>query len=128
MRRALEIISALAFIGGPELAAGTFSYTLDSLERTVRLMVAGESFSVPAPAFIVGSGFMVLGLTLGALTLWTRVAANTVQPGPICPRCGSETKRTRRSLHHKMLAAVMGHRLTRRSCSKCRWAGLSLKH
>lgn len=127
MRRVLEIIAVLFLLAGLELAAGTLSHTLRRVEDTLRLSFAGESLVWPAPVFIVGFVLIIFGVMLALVTVWARAAGKAVQASPNCPRCGTRTNRMKRRLRHKVLAAVMGHHVTRRHCAKCGWGGLSLK-
>jgi hypothetical protein len=127
LRRVLEILAVLLFFAGLELAARTLSHTVSHLDETFRTAFAGESFVFPPPAFLVGSALVAIGATLWLLTIWANSQAKLVQPGPNCPRCGAKTNRLKRSRRNKLLAALLGHRVTRRRCGQCSWGGLSLK-
>lgn len=128
MRRALEIISVLFLLAGLEFAAGTLSHTIGRIEETIRFVFAGESLVAPAPVFVVGCVLIVFGVTLGFLTFWAKAQNKVIQGGHDCPRCGTSTIRLKRRARHKLLAVLLGHRITHRRCGRCSWAGLSLKH
>ena len=127
MRRVLEVVSALLFLAGLELAAGTLSGTVSRIEQTLRITFGGTSFVAPAPEFGVGLVLIVFGGFVWILAIWANRQSKTIQAGPNCPRCSSETSRLKRTALDKLLAALLGFRVTRRRCEQCSWGGLSLK-
>jgi len=128
LRRALEIFALVLFLAGLELAAGTLSHTAGRFEETLRLVLASDSPSALAVEFAVGSVLVVFSVVIGALTLWAGAQVRGVHTSDDCPRCGGETERVKRKRRHRLLAAIVGQRVTRRRCSECPWRGLSIKY
>lgn len=128
MRRRLVLASLGLALAGLELSTRAVSLAVARLGAGAQAVLAGVPFQVGAGRFLLGVVLLLGGLVLGALTLWSsQVWRGVTGVGRRCPECGERTRRLRRRRLHRVVSALIGERLTRRSCERCGWSGLSLK-
>lgn len=126
MRRTIELLSVTLVLAGFELAAGTLSTTLNNFTRTLTTTVAADVPNLPPMRFIGGVGLIVMGMLGLTMMVWARHAATNISRGPVCSRCGGQTQRVKKKIHHRALGSMLGLELARRRCVKCDRSGLSL--
>ena len=128
MRHPLALAALVLALLGIELATGAVSLSLERLLGGTVALLRGEEPRLPG--YRLAAGWLLLvaaAAVLGAL-VWAERAARTVRSaGPACPQCGSGTKRIRRRRRHRLLAHLLDEGLTRRSCARCGWIGLSVR-
>ena len=62
MRRTIELLSVTLLLAGFELAAGTFSTTLNNFTQTLTTTVAADVPNLPPMRFIGGVGMIAASL------------------------------------------------------------------
>jgi len=129
MRAPIRLIAAALILLGLELSTRTVSLTLSRIASGFSAMAGGLDFHVSSGRFmggfvLVGVGAVLYGMSVVVIRAERRVSL----VGDKCPACHGSTKRVKRKRLHRMLASVMGQRLTRRKCEDCHWVGLSLKY
>jgi len=113
---------------GLELATEVVSLTFDRLRAGAGAVLAGAEFQISAFRFEAGIVALVVGAALGVALVWSARASVDVRAvGPMCPNCGSHTRRVKRRKRHRLLAALMGESIARRECEACGWTGLSVQ-
>jgi len=128
MRRSMAVISAVLVLLGVELSTEGASLILSRFGSGLRAIRAGVDFHVTPVRFGTGVLVLGLGLALWLLILWSGQVRDTVDSvGSSCPACGNKTRRVKRRGWHRVLAFMLGQRLTRRTCEVCGWNGLSLR-
>ena len=125
MKRVLEVLAVVLLVGGLELSVGAVSHTLEQLGRVYSELVAGAEPGVSPGRFFLGVGMVVVGVGLLTLDLWARSYGGAVGRGRICPECGARTERLKRRARHRLVAWVLGEKVTRRTCKECGWRGLA---
>lgn len=129
MRRGLAFTSLFLFLVGLELSTEGISLILTRLRTGVGALLAGAEFHVSGARFTVGLVSLSLAVVIWGLLAWSSSQLGGIATvGPICPQCGNRTRRVKRKEWQRLLALVLGERLTRRRCETCGWTGLSLKH
>lgn len=129
IRRGLGFFSLVLTILGLELSTEGLSLILARLRAGFTALFAGVEFHVAPARFLVGLLFLLVGLVLWGLLVWSGRAQTAVAAvGTTCPDCGGATQRVKRRGWQKLLSALLGERLTRRRCEICGWVGLSLRH
>lgn len=129
MRAPVRLIAAALILLGLEMSTRTVSLTLSRVMSGISAIAGGLDFHVSPGRFVagfilVGVGVLLYGMSMAVVRAERRVSL----VGDRCPACNGETKRVKRKRLHRMLASVMGQRLTRRKCEDCHWVGLSLKY
>ncbi|MFQ5536988.1 MAG: hypothetical protein ACE5GJ_06005 [Gemmatimonadota bacterium] len=126
MRRGLAVLSLLLILIGLELSTEAVSLVVSRVEAGVTALRSGVGFQVGAPRFLIGLGMVTVGFGIWMLFIWSaRVRRAVTAAGRLCPQCGGETRRVKRRKWHRLLAVLLGHRITRRKCEVCGWVGLS---
>ena len=128
MRRSLALSALVLALLGLELATGAVSLSLERLLGGTAALLLGEEPVLPG--YRLAAGWLLLLAAAGVVgaLLWAERAARGVGfDGSACPRCGSDTKRIRRRRRHRLLAHLLDEGLTRRSCARCGWTGLSVR-
>ncbi len=126
MRRGLVIASLGLTLAGLELSTEGLSLVLARLGAGFTALFAGVEFQVGGVRFVLGVLFLLGGLVLAGLTLWSaRIWKGVRHRGRSCPRCGDETRRVKRTGWQRVVSTVAGEDLTRRRCAQCGWTGLS---
>ena len=124
MKRVLKVLSLTLILAGVELSTGALSHAVDQVLRVYFELVLDAEPSVSVRRFFWGVGLIILGLLFVLLELWARASLSGVPRGKHCPQCGGETERVRRRQRHRIMAWILGERLSRRKCKECEWAGL----
>ncbi len=125
MKRVLEIVALILLVAGVEFSTEAVSHALGRLALAYHGILAGGEPGVSLPRFFAGVGMVVTGAGLLTLDLWARAYARFVGRGKACPNCGGKTERVKRRVRHRVLAWVLGERVTRRKCKTCGWSGLA---
>ena len=126
MRRGLSLLALATMLAGLELSTEVVSLFLSRFGAGVQAIVAGVEFHVAPTRFVVGLLSLFVGLALWGLLMWSGQAKSAVNSiGGMCPDCGNKTRRVKRKESQRILAMVLGQRLTRRKCEVCGWHGLS---
>ena len=87
---------------------------------------AGTEFVVSGPRYFAGILLSVAGAVLFVAIFWANQAKGEIRTeGSVCPNCGTHTKRVRRRRRHRILSRFLETEVTRRSCTRCGWSGLS---
>ena len=129
MRRTLSVLSLGLILLGLELSTSVISLGTGRLTSGFLAIANGLEFRVSAVRFMSGIGTLALGLACAGLVVWLAKAERTFSAvGASCPACGADTERAKRRLTHRVLATLMGQRLTRRRCGTCGWSGLSVRY
>ena len=129
MRRTLSVLSFGLILLGLELSTKAISLAVARLSAGFTAIASGLEFHVSTLRFAGGVAALALGLGVVGLLLWlTRAESRVTAVGDSCPACAGDTQRLKRRLSHRVLAALMGHRLTRRRCDACGWSGLSVRY
>ncbi len=126
MRRGLGFVAVLLVLMGLELSTQGVTLIASRLGVGVSALLGRSAFHVPGFRFGAGIVLLAGGLALWILLAWsarTRVVVPAVGDG--CPQCGNPTRRVRRQVSQRLLAALLGEHLTRRRCDTCGWVGLS---
>ena len=90
---------------------------------------SGNQFVVSGPRYVTGVLLAVAGGVLLAVLFWADQAQGEIRTeGSICPNCATQTKRVRCRKRHRILSRVLEIQVTRRSCERCGWSGLSARH
>jgi len=127
MRRGLAFTSLLLLLAGLEMSTEALSLVLDRLGAGFSSLLAGTEFHVTGLRFGLGVFFLLVGLAIWVLLIWSAGQRHDVASvGTTCPQCGNRTRRVKRREWQRLLSAVLGERLSRRKCETCGWTGLSL--
>ena len=70
---------------------------------------------------------IVMGIGGLGLMGWARYASGRISRGYVCSRCGGQTQRVTRRIHHRVLGSMLGLELARRRCVECGWKGLAIR-
>ncbi len=127
MRRTIKLLSVILVLAGFELASGTLSTTLNRFTQILSSSVAADVPSLPPLRFAGGVGMIVMGIGGWGLTLWARYANTRLSRGRVCSRCGAQTQRVMRRIHHRLLGSMLGLELERRRCIECGHKGLAVR-
>lgn len=129
MRRGMAFSSIFLLVVGLEMSTEGLSLILSRLRSgTVAIMSHGP-LPVSEARFAMGVAFLLLGLALWLLLIWSSGHRRDVATvGGTCPQCGNRTRRVKRKEWQRILAVIMGEHLTRRHCDTCGWSGLSSTH
>ena len=126
MRSRLPLIAAITFVLGLELSTGFLEYIVsqyrDGIETFLNPNIQPDYLGMIAGTLLILSGAAGMGLWL-----WTMVMLQDVTNSDLCPECGSETRRVRRTPSQRLLSMIARIRVSRRSCSRCSWNGLTTK-
>ena len=129
MRRILSVLSFGLILLGLELSTKAISLAVARLSAGFTAVASGLEFHVSTLRFAGGVAALAAGLIAAGLVVWLAGAESRVTTGgDSCPACRGDTRRVKRRLSDKVLAAFMGQRLTRRRCETCTWSGLSVRH
>ena len=123
MRARLPLTASITFVLGLELSTGFMEYALRQYSNGIETFL-NPNLQPDYVGMVGGTVFMVVG-AFGLVTwAWTTLAIDDVGHTKLCPNCGSDTRRIRRGLAHRVLSAVTGRPVDRRACSRCTWKGL----
>jgi hypothetical protein len=126
MRRVLGALSVITFLLGVELSTEAASLALARLRSGVLATLSGVDFYVSGPRFGIGVAFLLVGTALWSVLLWSTWRRRTLIPAGACPRCGSGTRRVRRTGAQRWLGQIMEEDIAHRECRSCGWTGLTL--
>jgi hypothetical protein len=128
MRRGIAFVSLLLVLMGLELSTEAISLVVERIAGGLSALVGGTEPRLPGFRFVAGLGALVVGLGLWILLIWSGRKGHGVDTsGDACPQCGADTRRVRRRGWQRLLAVLVGERMTRRKCETCGWVGLSLR-
>ena len=126
MRRPLTVAAITLIMFGIEVATGAFSVAVARLWAGLIASLTGTEFVISGPRYLTGVLVALVGGVLFGVMLWAGHAQGKIRTqGSACPNCGTETKRVRRRKRHRILARILETGVTRRSCERCGWNGLS---
>lgn len=126
MRRPLTVAALGLMLLGLEVATQAVSVVAVRLWVGFTASFSGNQFVVSGPRYVTGVLLAVAGGVLLAVLFWADQAQGEIRTeGSICPNCGTQTKRVRRRKRHRILSRVLETQVTRRSCERCGWSGLS---
>ena len=126
MRRPLTVAALGLMLLGLEVATQAVSVVAVRLWVGFTASFSGNQFVVSGPRYVTGVLLAVAGGVLLAVLFWADQAQGEIRiEGSICPNCGTQTKRVRRRKRHRILSRVLETQVTRRSCERCGWSGLS---
>jgi len=129
MRRGIAFSSVFLLLVGLEMSTEGLSLILARLRSGVMAVVGGVPLHVSETRFVLGAAFVLVGLTLWLLLVWSaRRRRHVATMGGTCPQCGNQTRRVKRSGGQRLLSVIMGEHFTRRHCDTCGWSGLSTKN
>ena len=122
MRRPLTVAAIALILFGIEVATGALSVAAVRLWSGLIASLTGNEFVVSRPRYLTG---VLLALS-GGVMFWADQAKGEIgNEGSVCPNCGTQTKRVRRRKRHRILSRILETNVTRRSCERCGWKGLS---
>ena len=128
MRRTLGLLSVVALLLGLELSTEAVSLSYARFQAGFQALIAGVDFHVTPMRFGGGILAVAVGLSMGGLVIWSAGVRRKVDSvGSLCPDCGNETKRVKRTNRQSLLSYLVDKGLTRRKCEICGWQGLSLR-
>ena len=126
MKRPLTVAAITLILFGIEVATGAFSVAAVRLWSGLIASLTGNEFVVSRPRYLTGVLLALSGGVLYGVMLWADQAQGEIRTeGSVCPNCGTRTKRVRRSKRHRILARILETGVTRQSCGRCGWSGLS---
>ena len=126
MRRPLTVAALGLMLLGLEVATQAVSVVAVRLWVGFTASFSGSQFVVSGPRYVTGVLLVVAGGVLLAVMFWAEQAQGEIRTeGSICPNCGTQTKRVRRRKRQRILSRVLETQVTRRSCERCGWSGLS---
>ena len=126
MRRPLTVAALGLMLLGLEVATQAVSVVAVRLWVGFTASFSGNQSVVSGPRYVTGVLLAVAGGVLLAVLFWADQAQGEIRTeGSICPNCGTQTKRVRRRKRHRILSRVLETQVTRRSCERCGWSGLS---
>lgn len=127
MRRRLVLASLGLTLAGLELSTQAVSLVASRIGAGVEAILAGVPFHVGATRFVLGVVLLAGGVVLGGLAVWSaQLWRGVATVGRRCPQCGERTRRTKRRRWQRAVSRLTGAPITRRSCARCGWQGLSL--
>ncbi len=128
MRRLLAFVASVLVVLGLELSTQILTLTISRITAGVRAIMAGAEFYVPTGRFVVGLVFVIAGLVLFGLLVWSGgVHPRVGAVGAVCPNCGGRTQRVRRRRWQRLFSLLVGRAIARRRCETCGWVGLALR-
>jgi len=128
MRRSLAFSSLFLLLVGLETSTEGLSLILARLRAGIESILSDAPLHVSRFRFVLGAAFVLLGLLLWVLLIWSAGHRRDVATvGSTCPQCGNHTRRVKRRGWQRLLSVIMGQHLTRRHCDACGWSGLSSK-
>ena len=128
MRRGMAFSSIFLLLVGLEMSTEGLSLILSRIRSGVTALATDAPLHVSEARFAAGVAFMLLGVALWLLLIWSAGHRRDVATvGGTCPQCGNRTRRVKRRGWQRVLSLVMGEHLTRRHCDTCNWSGLSSK-
>lgn len=126
MKRPLAVAAIALMLFGVEIATGTLSLAAERLWLGLNAAFFGEQFVVPVSRVLAGTAALLVGLGLAALVLYAEAKGDRILlDGAICPKCGTQTKRVKRRVRHRILSKILEMDVTRRRCERCGWRGLA---
>jgi H+/Cl- antiporter ClcA len=126
LRRPLTVAAITLILFGIEVATGALSVAAVRLWSGLIASLTGNEFVVSRPRYLTGVLLALSGGVLYGVMLWADRAQGEIRTGgPVCPNCGTRTKRVRRRKRHRILSRILETSVTRRSCERCGWNGLS---
>ena len=118
--RTLAAIGLMLF--GLEVATGAVSVVVVRLWAGLTASLTGSEFVVSGPRYLTG----VLLILTGGVMLWAdRFREGIWTKRLVCPNCGTQTRRVRRLKRDRILPRILKIDVTRQSCMRCGWSGLS---
>ena len=128
MRRGMAFSSVFLLLAGLEMSTEGLSLILGRLRSGVIALASDAPLHVSEARFATGVGFILVGLALWLLLVWSAGHRQDVAAfGGTCPQCGNRTRRLKRKEWQRILGLVLGEHLSRRRCEACDWSGLSSK-
>ena len=129
MRRGMAFASIFLLVFGLEMSTEGLSLVLSRLRSGISAILSDAPLHVSEPRFAAGVAFLLLGLALWLLLVWSAGHRRDVATvGGTCPQCGNRTRRVKRKEWQRILSLVIGEHLSRRHCDTCGWSGLSAQH
>ena len=126
MRRGMAFSSIFLLLVGLEMSTEGLSLVLSRLRSGVMAIAGDAPLHVSEARFAMGVGFLLLGLALWLLLVWSSGHRRDVATvGGTCPQCGNRTRRVKRKEWQRILSLVTGEHLTRRHCDTCGWSGFT---
>lgn len=118
--RTLAAIGLMLF--GLEVATGAVSVVVVRLWAGLTPFLTGSEFVVSGPRYLTG----VLLILTGGVMLWAaRFREGIWTKRSACPNCGVQTRRVKRRKWDRILPRILKIDVTRQSCMRCGWSGLS---
>ncbi len=128
MRRGLAFVSLVLLLMGLELSTEAVTLVVERIAGGVSALLGDGEPRVSTFRFVAGLAAMLVGLSIWILLFWSGRRRRKVDAtGDACPQCGGDTRRVRRRGWQRLLAALVGERMTRRRCETCGWVGLSVR-
>ena len=122
MRRPLAVAAIGLILFGIEVATGAISVAAVRMWAGLVASLTGNEFVISRPRYVIG----VLLTLVGGVMVWAKQAQGEIRiQGSACPNCGARTKRVRRRKRHRILSRILETGVTRQSCERCGWNGLS---
>ncbi|HCR04131.1 MAG TPA: hypothetical protein DIU18_02960 [Gemmatimonadetes bacterium] len=118
--RTLAAIGLMLF--GLEVATGAVSVVVVRLWAGLTASLTGSEFVVSGPRYLTG----VLLILTGGVMFWAdRFREGIWTKRSACPNCGVQTRRVKRRRWDRILPRILKIDVTRQSCMRCGWSGLS---
>tara|TARA_B100001123_G_scaffold425726_1_gene538959 strand:+ start:2496 stop:2831 length:336 start_codon:yes stop_codon:yes gene_type:complete len=107
---------------GLEVATGAVSVVVVRLWAGLTASLTGSEFVVSGPRYLTG----VLLILTGGVMFWAdRFREGIWTKRSACPNCGVQTRRVKRRRWDRILPRILKIDVTRQSCMRCGWSGLS---
>ena len=129
MRSPFRLLALGFVVLGLELSTQAVSLAVGRLGAGFTAVLNGTEMHVSSGRFLVGAGALLFGMVVLMVgVVLDRLERRLAKAGDRCPTCGSGTNRVKRKRAHRIVAMLMGHRVTRRQCEECNWVGLSFRY
>ena len=126
MRRPLAVAAVGLILFGIEVATGAISVAAVRMWAGLVASLTGNEFVISRPRYVIGVLLTLVGGVIFGVMAWAEQAQGEIRiQGSACPNCGARTKRVRRRKRHRILSRILETGVTRRSCERCGWNGLS---
>ena len=122
MRRPRTLAAIGLMLFGLEVATGAVSVVVVRLWAGLTASLIGSEFVVSRPRYLTG---VLLILTGGAMLWADRFRGGIWTKRVGCPNCGTQTRRVKRRRRDRILPRILKIDVTRQSCMRCGWSGLS---
>ena len=129
MRSPFRLLALGFVVLGLELSTRAISLAVGRIGAGFTAVLNGTEMHVSSGRFLIGVAALAFGFAVLVVGMvLDRLERQLAKAGDRCPACGSGTNRVKRKRAHRILAMLMGHRLTRRQCEECNWVGLSFRY